>query len=183
MKKMMMAAVALICMTMMSVSLTSCGSDDDKSDPVVDNKPVAGVMNCSLTVGDDMFDKFNLSIKYYDENGKVQTEALTKTTWEKRVMNKSLPATLGFRLLVEAKEGIDYSTLVKVTESYNYAYKVFSVNAKGEEMAGGKSGVSGVSLDIPGSKVSEWLEDHVDGIFEAVYVVNESGKAESTSWQ
>ena len=29
MKKLMMAAVALICMTMMSVSLTACGGDDD----------------------------------------------------------------------------------------------------------------------------------------------------------
>ena len=29
MKKFMMAAVALICMTMMSVSLTACGGDDD----------------------------------------------------------------------------------------------------------------------------------------------------------
>ena len=29
----MMAAVALICMTMMSVSLTACGGDDDSSKP------------------------------------------------------------------------------------------------------------------------------------------------------
>ena len=33
MKKFMMAAVALICMTMMSVSLTACGGDDDSSKP------------------------------------------------------------------------------------------------------------------------------------------------------
>ena len=33
MKKLMMAAVALICMTMMSVSLTACGSDGDSSKP------------------------------------------------------------------------------------------------------------------------------------------------------
>ena len=33
MKKLMMAAVALICMTMMSVSLTACGGDDDSSKP------------------------------------------------------------------------------------------------------------------------------------------------------
>ena len=31
MKKLMMAAVALICMTMMSVSLTACGGDDSPS--------------------------------------------------------------------------------------------------------------------------------------------------------
>ena len=33
MKKLMMAAVALICMIMMSVSLTACGGDDDSSKP------------------------------------------------------------------------------------------------------------------------------------------------------
>lgn len=183
MKKIIMASVAIICMTMISVSLTSCGGDDDKTNPVVDNKPVAGVIECSLTVGDDMFDKFNLSVEYYDENGKVQTETLTKTTWEKRVMNKNLPATLGFRLLVKAKDGVDYSTLAKVTESYRYRFEAYSVNAKGDSMAGGKVDGSGTSLDIPGSKVSEWLEDHVDGILKVAYVVNESGKAESTSWQ
>ena len=33
MKKLMMAAVALICMTMTVVSLTACGGDDDSSKP------------------------------------------------------------------------------------------------------------------------------------------------------
>ena len=33
MKKLMMAAVALISMTMMSISLTACGGDDDSSKP------------------------------------------------------------------------------------------------------------------------------------------------------
>jgi uncharacterized protein len=34
MKKILMAAVALICMTMTSVVFTSCGSDDDNNSPV-----------------------------------------------------------------------------------------------------------------------------------------------------
>jgi len=179
---MMMAAVALICMTMMSVSLTSCGGDDDKTDPIVVNKPVAGVLDCSLTVGDDLLDKFNLSVEYYDENGKVQTEALTKVKWEKRVMNPSLPATLGFRLLVKAKDGIDYSTLEKVTQSYTYAFEAYSVNVKGDAMEGGRGGSSHSSLDIPGKKVTEWLADKTSGIVKVAYIINESGKAESTSW-
>ena len=46
MKKFMMAAVALICMTMMSVTLTACGGDDDSKLPTTYNY----VANGSLTV-------------------------------------------------------------------------------------------------------------------------------------
>lgn len=46
MKKFMMAAVALICMTMMSVTLTACSSDNDSKLPTTYNY----VANGSLTV-------------------------------------------------------------------------------------------------------------------------------------
>ena len=53
MKKILMAAVALICMTMTSVVFTSCGSDDD------DNSPVNKVY--TLKVSLQMISEGNLS--------------------------------------------------------------------------------------------------------------------------
>ena len=182
MKKMMMTLAAVLCCAMTMTVFTACGSDDDdKSEPASD-KPVAAVMDVTLSVGDDMFDKATLSVEYYDANGKVQTETLTKKDWTKSVKAK-LPATLGMRLMVKSKDGIDYASLQKFTESYAYSCTVYPVNANGTALGGGKSGGTQVNLDIPGSKVAEWISDKSGGILKILYTVDVNGQVTSGNWQ
>ena len=101
MKKIMMTLAAVLCCAMTTTVFTACGSDDDDKSEPASNKPVAAVMDVALSVGDDMVDKVNLSVEYYDANGKIQTETLTKKDWTKSVQAK-VPATFGIRLMVKA---------------------------------------------------------------------------------
>ena len=80
-----MTMAAVLCCAMISTVFTSCSKDDDDKNPVDNNKPVAAVMDVSLTVGDDMVGKLNLSVEYYDADGKVQTEPLTTNEWKKSI--------------------------------------------------------------------------------------------------
>ena len=130
MRKILMTLAAVLCCAMTTTVFTACGSDDDDKSEPASNKPVAAVMDVTLSVSDDMVDKANLSVEYYDANGIVQTETLTKKDWTKSVQAK-LPATFGIRLMVKAKEGVDYASLEKFTESYTYSYSVYPVNASG----------------------------------------------------
>ena len=182
MRKMMMTMAAVLCCAMISTVFTSCSKDDDDKNPVDNNKPVAAVMDVSLTVGDDMVGKLNLSVEYYDADGKVQTETLTTNEWKKSIKAK-LPATLGVRLMVKAKDGIDYASLQKLTESYLYAYDVYPVNAIGNNLGGGKDGISHLSLDIPGSKVAEWIADESKGVVKILYTVDANGQVTSSTWK
>jgi methionine-rich copper-binding protein CopC len=182
MKKIMMTLAAVLCCAMTTTVFTACGSDDDDKSEPASNKPVAAVMDFTLSVSDDMVDKANLTVEYYDANGKVQTETLTKKDWTKSVQAK-LPATFGIRLMVKAKEGVDYASLEKFTESYTYSYSVYPVNASGTVLEGGKSGNSHSSLDIPGSKVAEWIADKSGGILKILYTVDANGQVTSGNWQ
>ena len=81
MKKIMMTLAAVLCCAMTTAVFTACGSDDDENNNPVDNTTsVAAVMDYSLTVGDDMFNYLDLTVEYYDANGKVQTEQMTQKT-------------------------------------------------------------------------------------------------------
>ena len=182
MKKIMMTLAAVLCCAMTTTVFTACGSDDDNSSEPASDKPVAAVMDVALSVGDDMVEKVNLSVEYYDANGKIQTETLTKKDWTKSVQAK-LPATLGIRLMVKSKDGIDYASLQKFTESYTYSYSVYPVNASGTALGGGKSSGTHYSLDIPGSKVAEWIADKSGGIMKFLCTVDVNGQVTSGNWQ
>ena len=73
MKKSLMAAAALMLLMMSAAVLTACDSDDDDNttNPATDTTPVAAVMDYKLTVGDDMLGVLNLTVEYYDADGKV----------------------------------------------------------------------------------------------------------------
>ena len=91
---------------MTTTVFTACGSDDDDNtqNPPADPTPAAAVMDYSLTVGDDMLNMPDLTVEYYDANGQVQSEAMTRKTWTKNV-KAQLPATLGVRLKSRRAKG------------------------------------------------------------------------------
>jgi len=181
-KQFLMATLTVMCAIAMTTVFTSCSKDDDDNKTTDDNKPTAAVMDYSLTVGDDMLNMLDLTVEYYDANGKVQSEQMTGKTWTKSVKAK-LPATLGVRLKIQVKSSVNPATLEKFTESYSYNYSVYPVNASGKQLEGGKAGASSLSLDIPGSKLAEWAEDHANGLVEFLYVFDANGQPKSSSWQ
>ena len=183
MKKIMMTLAAVLCCAMTTAVFTACGSDDDENNNPVDNTTsVAAVMDYSLTVGDDMFNYLDLTVEYYDANGKVQTEQMTQKTWTKKV-TAMLPTTLGVRLKIQVKSSVNPATLEKFTESYTYSYSVYPVTASGKQLEGGKASASSQSLDIPGSKFAEWAEDHANGLVKFLYVFDANAQVTEGSWQ
>ena len=183
MRKILMTLAAVLCCAMTTTVFTACGSDDDDNNTPVDNTtPVASVMDYSLTVGDDMFNYLDLTVEYYDANGKVQTEPMTQKTWTKKVSAK-LPATLGARLKAQLKFGVDVSTQEKVTVSYGYNYMGYAVSATDKVVSDVVSHGNSSSLDMRGEKVSEWLERHADGLVKFLYVFDANGQPTSSSWQ
>lgn len=179
-----MAAVALMLLMMTAVALTGCGSDDDDNNTPKpdDTTPVAAVMDYSLTVGDDMLSLLNLTIEYYDADGKVQTEPLTQKSWKKSVRAK-LPATLGVRLKMQLKDGADPASLAQFTAAYGYSYNGYAVSATDKVVGNVVNSGTDQTLAMQGDKVTTWMERHADGLVKFLYAFTANGQAVSSSWQ
>ncbi|MBQ6195489.1 MAG: hypothetical protein IJK43_13915 [Prevotella sp.] len=184
MKKTMMAAAALMLLMMTAVALTGCGSDgdDDNTPKPDDTTPVAAVMDYSLTVGDDMLSLLDLTVEYYDADGKVQTEPLTQKSWKKSVRAK-LPATLGARLKMQLKDGADPASLTQFTASYGYNYNGYAVSATDKVVGNIVNSGTDTNLAMQGDKVTTWLEHHTDGLVKFLYNFAANGQATSSNWQ
>ena len=180
-KKISWATLTVMCAMTMITVFSACSKDDDDKNSADDNKATAAVMNCDLTVGDDMFNYLDLTVEYYDANGKAQSEQMTEKTWTKNVKAK-LPATLGARLKMQVKSGIDPASLEKFTEDVRYTYSVAPMNASGKELSGGKSYSNHPTLDMPGNKVADWTAKHADGLVKFLYIIDANGYVTEGSW-
>ena len=180
MKKKLMAIAAVFCCAMTMTVFTACGDDDDK--PYIDNKkPVAVSMNYAFETTSETLNVFDLTIEYYDANGTVQTEQMTNTQWQKSLRTK-IPTTVGARLLIKLKDGVDVASMEKVTVSYGYEYKGHPVSADNSVAGTVIGGSSGTNLTMKGDNVSEYLAKHSDGLVKYLYKYASDGNAESGSW-
>ena len=176
------AALTVMCALVMSTTLTACGDDDDNgSKGGGDNKPVAASLNATLSVGDDLIQYFDLTVDYYDADGKLQSEPLNEAKWEKKI-KASLPVTLGVRLKAQLKDGVDPATidLISVKSSLAYGYQTLDA----------KDGIIGVfasshagSYSIHGSDIPEWLSDEGGNIEKILYNFDANGKYSEGSWK
>ena len=176
------AALTVMCALVMTTTLTACGGDDDNdSKGGGDNhKPVAASLNATLTAGDDLMKYFDLTVDYYDANGKLQSEPLKEAKWEKTI-KASLPATLGVCLKAQLKDGVDPATidLLSVKSSPSYDYKILDAN---DGRVDGFAFSHGGSYSIHGSDIPEWLKDEGQKIEEILYNFDASGKYTEGSW-
>ena len=177
------AALTVMCALVMSTTLTACGSDDDNDSKGGgdDFKPVAASLNATLSVGDDLIKYFDLTVDYYDADGKLQSEPLNEAKWEKKI-KASLPVTLGVRLKAQLKDGVDPATidLISVKSSLAYGYQTLDA----------KDGIIGVfasshagSYSIHGSDIPEWLSDEGGNIEKILYNFDANGKYSEGSWK
>ena len=112
MKKIMLAAVALICMTITTVALTACGSDSSSSTPTPPPAPTmtTSEWNISFTQESNAVVQQNLPVKvcYYDAAGTLKTEDMTGASWNKSVTYQGETSNKGFFVirLITGKEGV-----------------------------------------------------------------------------
>lgn len=174
------AAAALMLLMISAPVLTAC--DKDVDDNTTDTTPAQAVMDYQLTVNDDMLNVLNLTVYYYDADGKVQSELLTANEWNKSVKAK-LPATLGARLKVELKDSIDPTTIGQFTATYGYSYNGYAVSATDKVVGNIVNYSTDNTLAMQGNKIPTWLERHTDGLVKFLYTFANDGQATSSSWQ
>lgn len=180
-KKFFGVALTAMCALVMTTTFTACGGDDDDNKGGGDtNKPVAASMKATLTAGDDLINNFDLTVDYYDANGKIQSEPLKEGKWEKTI-KASLPATLGVRLKAQLKDGIDPASidLLAVKSSISYAYNILDAN-DGILDYFGYANTS--SYSIHGSDIPDWLKDEGEKIEHVLYTFDANGKYTLGSW-
>lgn len=166
---------------MISTVFTACSDDDDKNSG--DNmKPVAAILYYNMNVGDDMFAALDLTIEYYDADGKLQSEKMTAKEWEKNIRTQKLPATLGARLKAQLKAGFDVTSGEKFIAEYGYGYWGGAVNAAGEAVSTPAVNTSAHRMTMRVGEIAEWLERHPDGIVKFKWNIDANGKTTEGDW-
>ena len=180
MKKTIKTLAAVLCC---ALAFTACTKDEPGNPtPETDLTPVAALMDYTLTMGEDMLNMCDITIEYYDTDGKVKNEALTKGSWEKRVL-APLPASLGVRVKAKLKSGANPSSQESFTAAYGYDYMGYAVNSTGGVVSDVVGRGSSTSMSMKGDKVEEWLTRHADGLFSFLYSFDAKGKPTRETWE
>ena len=136
MKKILMTLAAVLCCAMTTTVFTACGSDDDDNNKKPEDAPASGVMECVLYTTDESLASFDFYVKYYDENGQIQSEKVAWSdqtnkdglrTWTKKVVAK-LPATLGALFEIKAKDGLDPDGQYILARGFNITFASFTAS-------------------------------------------------------
>ncbi len=102
MKKFFFMSLAVL---MAALTLTSCGSDDDKKkdEPM---QPTDKNVEYSVSVQFDqiVLDICDITANYKDASGKNAQEKVTSTTWSKTIKPNGLPVHMGVNFVYKVKE-------------------------------------------------------------------------------
>ena len=191
MKKMMMTLAAVLCCAMTTTVFTACSSsdDDDNTKKPDQDAPATGVMECTLYTNDESLASFDFFVKYYDDNGLMQSEKVAwdnqlnnqgLRTWTKKVVAK-LPATLGILFEIKAKDGIDLEGQYRLTSGYNVTFA--SYTASGKIIDSYTPASSFESIQNRKGMLEEALKD-LSNHLNIIYKYDSNGKGAGTSkWE
>lgn len=122
----------VLCCAMTTIVFTACSSDDDDNTKKSEQDATKyGVMECTLYTSDESLASFDFFVKYYDDNGQVQSEKVAwdekldsegLRTWTKKFKAK-LPATLGVLFEMKPKDGIDPEAQHIFARGYNMFFR------------------------------------------------------------
>ena len=183
MKKIMLTLAAVLCCAMTTTVLTACGGSDDSGNvPGPDKTPVAGVMEAKFEVSEDIIKYLDVTVEYYDADGSVKKEQMDKTTWSKQVKAK-LTAKLGARLSMKVKDGVDVSTITKMTFAVADPYKLYCVDSSSSEVGAVKIGGASSSITITGNQLAELLKKRENGVFSKFLYILDGKTITSTDWE
>ncbi|MEG0517577.1 MAG: hypothetical protein RR555_01745 [Bacteroidales bacterium] len=91
----------IVAMTIpMLLFLSSCDKDDEQKEETT----YRGSFKLTYNAYDDLLSVANIEISYYDENGELRSEFITKDEWKKDITYKKLPTNTGFKITYTIKE-------------------------------------------------------------------------------
>ena len=185
MKKILMTLTAVLCCSMTTTVFTACGSDDDDKDapkPVVDNSPVAVVMNYEVGTTQATLNIMDIVIEYYDADGKIQNEALTQESWKKTVQHK-LPATVGLHMKAQLKAGFDPDGSEEVKISFERSFNGYTLSATGDKTPISYNDTQATGVGTKSNKFSGWLTEESDNILPVLYIYDDKGQYSTGTWK
>lgn len=113
MKKFFFMSLAVL---MAALTLTSCGSDDDKKkDEPMQPTDKSVEYNVSVQFDQVVLDICDITANYKNASGKNAQEKVTSTTWSKTIKPNGLPVQMGVNFVYKVKED-------KMTQS-SYTFK------------------------------------------------------------
>ena len=160
---------------MAALTMTSCGSDDDKkgdepSEPT--SKSIS--YEASVTFSQDMINICDVTMTYKDSDGKSVTETVTSTTWSKKVNVKKLPAVVGAKCDFKLKNGVQLTK-----ESYDLVaelnhFVMINGAKKGYDQPYFFVGGKGIKAD----KIAEYVPRKTGSAY--CYTISADGKVTAT---
>lgn len=127
MKKLFTAAVALICITMVIVSFTACGDDDNETNgSPAQTRTLSAAEVCYMVHMPNNGRKIcDYIVSYIDADGQEKTGMLADTAWVKKITVKNFPFTATIKMNVQ-RNGNELTD-----SSYNFKvyYAVYSITS------------------------------------------------------
>lgn len=100
---------------------TAC-SDDEEGGPEEEVK-TTGKFDFSFSLGDDLLELANVEVTFIDAAGKKTTEEVTAFPWKKTVTFENVPVTVGYKVNVTAKTGIELTKdKYQVSDTYSNVF-------------------------------------------------------------
>ena len=106
-------------------SLTACGgSDNDEPEPgpLPQNNPTSVRVDYTATISQQLLDVATVTVRFIGDNGQVEQEQMSSTTWTKRV-NIPLPAKAGLNIQPTLKGSVadgEYTLSAKGQVAYSW---------------------------------------------------------------
>ena len=136
-------------------SLTACGgSDNDEPEPgpLPQNNPTSVRVDYTATISQQLLDVATVTVRFIGDNGQVEQEQMSSTTWTKRV-NIPLPAKAGLNIQPTLKGSV--------------ADGEYTLSAKGQMVYSW--------LDQDGQQIHEGLTEYTPAL-EAVFYAEGLGQ-------
>lgn len=136
----------------MLLSLSSCGNDDEQDEQKKETTYKAGFELTYKAVG-ELLSVADITVSYYDENGELRSEPITKPEWKKEITYKKIPANAGFKIICTIKNPLPDKD--KFDIGYEYDGSVNLLKEKTDESVTsraliGKNSAKGAKRDAIG---------------------------------
>jgi len=181
MKKILITLAAVLCCTGMMTVFTGCNNNPVTPPSPQTKEATDVVMAYAFTIDTVLQNRFNFTVEYYDNDGQIKMEAMNGLTWKKSV-KAPLPATLGARLKIQLKEGLDPATMPKFKFTYSYTFTYQTKDKDGKDVSNLVSVNDIITRSPKEGMVQQWL-DELDGVLDQrCYDFDAKGNASLREW-
>ena len=162
---------------------TACNKDDNNNtQPLVDISFVAVLMNYELETTQATLDIMDVTVEYYDADGKIKSEPMKEKKWKKSIQH-NLPATVGVHMKVQMKDGFDVENSEAVEISFTNDYSGYLIGATGSKtvLPNTSRGTTGTNTKSKG--FSDFFAKNSNNILSELYFIDAKGQCTYGVWE